>query len=248
MEIAILSNSQSALTNKEIETSVQSLSFTLTRATPAATDVAGILTAIVGSTEMNLQKQNGSDTQTLIQSLSLRDLAEICTHNEGVIRVTVDGGNTIVSFTIEICNDGALQLDDNSKLMLALSGVPTGTALTIDGIDHPANTPLYIKYESKFVNAGVSKDFNIDAAYAVALPIANLKALELTYTNGKNVKLSKREVEQVVTMAQDPIFNQGGLVTFGCGKFAVMSCEHVVMARITLDASTNFYLLKNQNI
>lgn len=248
MEISILNLGTTSLTNKEIETAVQSLSFTMTAVTPAATDAAGILAAVIGSAEMNLQKQNGTDTQTLIQSLPLRDLAEICTHNDGVVRIFKSGANTVVSFTIEICNNGALHLDDNSKLLFALSNVPATTSLTVDGLDHPVNTPLYIKYESKFVNALVSKDFSIDAAYAIALPIGNLKALELTYTNGKNVKFSKREVEQVLAMSQDPIYNLDGLITVGYGKYAVLSCEDVITARVTLDSSTNFYLLKNQNI
>lgn len=248
MEISVLNLGTTNLTNKEIETAVQSLSFTMTAVTPAATDAAGILTAILGTSEMNLQKQNGTDTQTLIQSLPLRDLAEICTHNDGVIRIFTSGANTVVSFTIEISNNGALHLDDNSKLLFALSGIPATTSVAIDGIDHPVNTELYIRYESKFVNALVSKDFSIDAAYAIALPIGNLKALELTYRNGKNVKFSKREVEQVLVMSQDPIYNLNGLVTVGFGKYAVLSCEDVMSARVTLDASTNFYLLKNQNI
>lgn len=248
MEIAVLLPGTTNLTNKEIETSVQALNFELTGPHGGAILPGAILEAVVGNAEINIQKQDGHDTQSLIQSLGIRDLAEIATHNDGVIMIVVTGANATVSFGIEIANLAALTLNDQAKLMMAISGLPVTTGCIIDGLDSAINTSEYIKYESKYVNANVSKDFGIDAAYAMALPIGNVKALEMTYTNGKNVKLSKREIKSVLTNSQDPIYNLDGRVIFGFDKFAVLSVEHVVSVRVTLDISTNFYLLKNQTV
>lgn len=247
MEIAFLPYGSSSLTNKEIETSIQSLAFTFTapKTITSSTEPGAIVTAVIADAEMNLQKQSGTETQTLIQTLLLRDLAEICTHNGGMIRVDQDSTHYHVSFTVEVTNLGALTLDDNAKLLLALSNLDTNTSCTIDGIDSPLNTELFVKYESKFVNANVSKDFTIDAHYAIALPIANVKALELSYSNGRNVKMSQREIKQVLRDSQDLIISTDTSTVIGYNKFAVLSVEDVVTARVTLDDSTNFYLLKN---
>jgi hypothetical protein len=154
----------------------------------------------------------------------------------------------VLTFTLEICNDAAMQLSDKGKLMLALNGIPALSQVTIDGLDHPVSSPIYIRYESKYVNANVGKDFDIDAAYAVALPTDHIKALELHYVNGKNIKFSEREIKQILVNAQDPIYDQDGKTIYGWGKFSVISVEDVLTMRITLDVSTNFFLLKNQAI
>lgn len=247
MEISYLPTGSTSLTNKEIETSIQSLAFTFRAAKTitASTEPGAIVTAVIGDAEMNLQKQSGSETQTLIQTLPMRDLAEICTHNGGMIRIDEDTTHYEVSFTVEVTNHGALTLDDNAKLLLALSTLQADTSITIDGIDSPLNTELFVKYESKFVNANVSKDFAIEAHYAIALPIENVKALELSYLNGRNVKMSQREIKQVLRDSQDLIISANSGTVIGYSKFAVLSVEDVVTARVTLDNSTNFYLLKN---
>lgn len=247
MEISYLPEGSTSLTNKEIETSIQSLAFTF-KALATVSDSLNpgeIASAVIVDTEMNLQKQSGSETQTLIQTLPLRDLAEICTHNSGMVSVRLEGLYYLVSFTVEVTNHGALTLDDNAKLLLALSNIPPNTTVTIDGIDSPLNTELFVKYESKFVNANVSKDFAIEAHYAIALPTENIKALELSYVNGRNVKMSKREIQQVLRDSQDLIFNSATNTVIGFDKFAILSVEDVVSCRVTLDSSTNFYLLKN---
>lgn len=245
MEIAIILAGVMSLTSKEIETSVQSLSFTCI-GNATGTDPQTILASVLGGTEINIQKQDSNDTQTLIQSIKLLDLAEICTHNEGVVLISHTGGVATISFSIEISKGGALLLNDNAKLMLSLNSVPAATVITIDGVDHPEATKAFVKYESKFVNENVGKDFDIDAAYAMAVPVEEIKVLEMTYKNGKNVKMSQREVKQVLTDSQDTIYVRNGLVTLGYGKFAVLSVEHAVSMRITLATSTNFYLLKDQ--
>ena len=252
MEIAVLPIGVTSLTNKEIETSIQALAFTLT-AHGVWTDPKVALDYIIAGAEINIQKQSGSDTQTLIQSLRIADLAEICTHNEGVIHILSPNPlsplKTVVKFTIEVCNGGALLLDDNSKLLVAFNNFPADEIqITVDAIDHPQSTDTYIRYEAKFCNANVSKDFNIEAAYAMSLPIDKVKALELTYSNGKNVKLTKRELEMILLMAQDPVYNFNGRTHFGVGFFATLSVEAVITARVTLTENSNFYLLKNQNI
>lgn len=248
MEISYLPAGSTSLTNKEIETSIQSLAFTF-KAPLAVCDIETplglIADAVIGDTEMNLQKQSGSETQTLIQTLPLRDLSEICTHNSGMVNIARTETHYLVSFTVEVTNHGALSLDDNAKLLLALSNIPVNTSVTIDGIDSPLNTALFVKYESKFVNANVSKDFTIEAHYAIALPTENIKALELSYVNGRNVKMSKREIQQVLRDSQDLIFNSVNKTVIGYDKFAILSVEDVVSCRVTLDQSTNFYLLKN---
>jgi hypothetical protein len=79
MEIAVINLGTLSLTNKEIETSVQALAFTVTSANPALNglDAMAMTELILGAMEINIQKQDGSSTESLIQSLGVRDLAEI---------------------------------------------------------------------------------------------------------------------------------------------------------------------------
>lgn len=253
MEIVNLPAGFGSITNKEIETGVQSLAFHFTGVSAASLinglqNIRQIMSDVIGGAEMNIQKQDGSDTQSLIQSLKIVDLAEICTHNDGVISIRRIADNVTIDFTIEVSTGGALQMNDNGKLMFAINNVPATSELIIDAIDHALATKAYIKYESKYVNANTSKDFLIDAAYAVALPTNGVKALELTYENGKNVKLSDREIQQILRDSQDMIFTVNGVLTLGSYSWSVLSVEHVQSMRLTLDSSANFYLLKNQTL
>lgn len=239
---------QSSLTNKEIETSVSELSFTVTGPHGGATTARAILEAVMGATVISLQKQDTNNTTTMIQRLNVADLAEISAHNKGVVNIIVTGANAEIGFSVEVAHDSAVPLNDEAKFMYSVDGLPAGTSCTIDAIDHGNVALHHINYDNKFANANVAKDYDIEAAYGLALPVDKVTEVELLFENGRRVKLSKREIKRVLIDSQDVVFCLDGKVQFGHGKWAVLSVEQVSSARVTLSESTNFYLLRNQSL
>jgi hypothetical protein len=255
MEIVSLALGTSSISNREIESPVHRLNFTITGRVPGTNfgtnNLTGILVSLIGSMKINLQKQDGTANETLMENLSVMQLAEMATHGEGciVIRENYDYTDYVVTFSVEVCPDGALELGEHQKLMLGLSSIPAAAAVVIDALDHPVTSPLYVKYENKFVNANTQKSFAIDNALAIALPRVNFTKLELLYNNGKNVILNKREIEQILMDAEDTIIDDRSVYFItGMHDLYILSVEEAIEAKVTLDASTNFFLIKNQAI
>lgn len=258
MKIATLNGATAALTNKEIESSVYKLGFTFegvvaTLATPEATpDPASILTTLIGDTEITISKQDGQNTSVLINRMKLKDVAEISTHNEGVIFIsraysaTAGDNLATIEFCLEVSNDAAFKLDDQAKLILNIEGKPANMTLDVETIDHPNVGNQYIAYDSKFVNLGASKDFAVEQHYAVAVPIADTTSIELHYNNGKSVILTASEVKKTLRDSQDEIFIINNKTIYGCYTWAVLSIEQCYKITVLMSASKNIYLIKNQ--
>ena len=256
MRIVSLASGDTLVSNKELETAVHKLAFTFNGVMAALAETAkpniqSHLDTIINNTSLTLTKQDGFTTDTLIQDIKLKDLGEISTFHEGVIKITrafdagVGANNTCaIEFTVEIDEESALAMDDKAKLMLSVANKPTGVTLAIDVIDSPINGNIYSKYESKFVNANVAKDFRIEEHYAVALPIASLTSLELHYSNGKVMKLTADEIKKIKFDDQDETIIINGLVTAGVFNWAVLDVRACTKLNVILSSSTNFYLLK----
>lgn len=248
MEIVTLNPGTTTLTNKELETAISKLSVQVTGANNGAVTPEAVLAELLGSATITIQKQDSQNTTTVIQSMPLAHLAEISAHNAGVVGINTNGANSTAKFTIELTDDAALQMGDNSKFLVSIAGLPAAVTFIMDALDHHNSTNVYIAYENKFVNANVGKDFDIDGAFAMALPAANIDAIELTHMNGKTVKLTQREVKQELLDLQDSVYNFDGKVFYGYGKFCVINVSEFSRVRVTLNASTNFYLIKNQSV
>lgn len=258
MKIATLNGATAALTNKEIEASVHKLGFTFagvtdTLATPEASpDPDSIIDDLIGDTEITISRQDGSNTDVLINRLKIRDVAEISTHNEGVVFITraysATAGDNLatIEFTLEIANGAAFKLDDASKLLLNIEGKPANMTLDIETIDHPIVGKNYIAYDTKYVNANSSKDFAIEQHYAMALPVADVTTVELHFTNGKSIILTKTEIQKLTRDAQDEVFIINNKVIYGYYVWAVLSVEECWKATLLLTAGKNIYLIKNQ--
>lgn len=256
MRLTTLDANTSQLTNREIETAVHKLGFKFSGTMPKAAettrpDIAAHITALVGNTAITLQKQDGVTTEVLLQNLLLADISDISAYNEGMIFIdrrfdaNVDANNTaIVEFTIEVANNKAFKAQDGTKLMLDVKDKPAGVVCDIEAIDHAINDHEYIQYETKFVNQNVSKDFALNGHYGVAVPVNDIVAMELHYTNGKVVRLTLTEVQKMLRDSQDEIVVINGLVTFGYNKYAVLNLEHCYQVSVTLSQSENIYLLK----
>ena len=254
MQIAVLNGATPSLTNKELETGVHKLRFAFSgigaqSAEVLTPDAAAIFAALIGDTKISLSRQDATNTVTLMQTLLLREIAEASTFHEGVITITrkydnaVANNNTIdVEFSVEISEE-AFKGDDGQKVILNLEGKPANVSCTIDAIDHPENSTRVIKYENKYLNANVSKDFPCDGHYAAALPISKITSLELRYRNGKTVKMSQSEVRQTILDGQDPVYNINGKVAF-IGTIGVVSLVGVYEIGVTLTDNSNIYLMR----
>lgn len=242
MRIASLAAGTVALTNQTIETSIHKLGFTFKPSSITATTAEAIVQEVIGTTKITLIKQDGASTETLLQRLSLADVAEISAYNEGV--VFIDTTAKVVEFTLEISNAGAFKLDDSAKLILNIDDKPN-VALDIEALDHMIQTHEYIRYEARFVNANSTKDFSIENHYAVAVPADILDAIELNYENGKVLKLSQSEAKKLLRDSQDPILNLDGKTTYGYAKFLVLAVDHCHKISVTTTDNQNIYLLRN---
>ena len=244
MRITTLALADTSLLNKEIESAVHKLSFTIAGAIADGT-LSDMFYTMIGGAKLTMQKQGGGN-DTISQSLQLSDLAEIGTYNEGFIDLESSGGNATLKFTVEVALNAAFKADDNTKIVLNIENKVAGYTWAIDAIDHANKTLSYIKYDNKYLNPNVSKDFPCAEHYAMAVIVADIVAVELYYDNNSVVKLSRYEYEQMLRDSQDIVGSKNGAVKHGYldDGFGVINIENCWKVSLTCSQPTNAIFVK----
>ena len=249
MQIASVASGQTTLINKEIETSVQKLLFRLSLAsnlpitTPA--EIKAALTAIIGTAQISVLFD---EVLTPLNKASLLTIAEACTNNEGTIHLSSTGTVLTCEFTIELSNSGAVRASDNRKVTVDISGKVSSSTMDVYALDHPADAVNLLITEAKFINANTEKDFNVDDADVITLPIENLVDIKINYNNGRLVTFSKDELKSQMKDSQDMIISTPAGVVTGYLNQACINVEMATRVTVKLDTSTSFYITKTKSI
>lgn len=254
MQIASLGAGTTSLTNKELEASVHKIGFRITTANadvPASSGntrdkAIADLAAICGSAVVKLVLQDGVTNETLIEDVLLKDIAEISAYNEGTVAIEKNTAGThwVTEFALEVSNNAAFVASDKAKLILTVSGKVANATMDVYAIDHPAMTDTFIVYENKYVNQNTAKEFFVPGHYAVSLPAATLKSIELQYANGRVCTLEPQEVRQLLVDSDEAIYSHLGALVKGIGAWYTMSLVGAVKIKVTCTANANIILTR----
>lgn len=257
MKLAVIAAGVTSLQNKEVETAIHKLAFTIT--TPTADVPAGTgstrkrtseeFASICANATLSIVKQSAYGNENLMTRLKLSDIAEISTYHEGVVEIDLNDAGThyVTKFTVEI-SDAAFRLDDSAKLIISIEDKPTTSVMEINAIDHPITTNQYIKYENKYCNANTPKDFPIDGHYCLAIPNNVYSALDLHYNTGRVISVPVEEMRQNMVDSEEEVIRYKGLHIGGFANWITIGLEGVKKVTVTNSSNSNIMLLKGQTV
>jgi len=197
-----------------------------------ATAIAGMkATAIV---------QSPHGHRTLFQDMPIPDLIEISSANEGC--VDADTSN-LVTTTIELSERGAIQLDENHKLILNISGLPSAMNCSVYALDHPSLVSEAINYEQKAVLANAETTFDAMNYNTVALP-TSLTYLEIAYLNGRTIRFTSSELALITKDVNELVANWNGSIVSGSSAFHTIDITHAVSIKVQFGSAVNFYMVR----
>lgn len=232
------------LVNKDVESPVSKFGFvfvsnTATPLTTTYTTLNAFQTAIANM-KITLIAQGRDKHKTIFQEFPIGDLIEIAASNEGCVDADSFG---IIQSTIELSERGALQLDDDTKLILSVTGKPTTMDVYIWAIDHPNRVTETMVYEIRTVLANNEKEYDVQDYTHIAIP-GTLTTIELRYANGNTVRYAPNELALIVKDTNEIVTNWAGQILTGHSNFYVISVEAVTTMKVQFSANAQLYLMK----
>jgi len=227
----------------QIESGVQRLFFCFTFVT--ATFAAAF--ANVRASVKMYSKNRG--TESIINDLPIADLLEIAASNEGFVKQSINGTNTIIKGTIELSNIGAVETKDG-YLSLSITNMLDTDTVNVNTLDSAIVTNSFVSYEQVFVNANSQKDIDNSGAYGIAIPVT-VTNIDFCYP-GRTVTNNAEELAQETSENNELCYlteaneGAGALVIPGSKKFFCIGVNDVKSFRITLSEAGNVYLMKNK--
>ncbi len=212
---------------------------------------------INGKITVTRYSQNGS--KQLITNMSLTDLAEICANNEGFIFIkalSVDGTNTNlrVAFSIELSNVGAIHSDKQDFLVVELQQFTTwagadtvqrSAQITLSSLGSYVRTQEHVKYEPLSINANAIMSFDVQDAYALAVPDA-LDKLFLHSVSGEILEINTNELETLACDLSDTVYNCDG-ITLPYYKWRVLPIQLASKLQIQCNSQCVCYMMSNRD-
>lgn len=210
--------------------------------TAASVDLA---LAKVKSSTIKLTSTAPTGDENIIQKSSLQDILEMAAANEGSIRVTSNGDNSVhtVKGTIELSDDGAITATTDQEFIIdyVLTAGVVATFNTLD-IDKDAVTKL------TYVFARVSKDIitpmSTKGCKFVAIPRADavgLVSVEFYHKSGRRVKYTPAELEQLLSEANPVSYEINGLITSGCKELLIWNTSKIDAVAVEQTTDGNIY-------
>lgn len=135
-------------------------------------------------------------------------IAEYGQNSEGFIRIVDNGTNiTGMKFYLPICPDGALSMQDDEIISVAISGVPNDAnyKLNIWGIETATADFSVHQFSEKAVPDGqTEKEFDLTDVHTLIVPnVANVTEVVITYSNGRWVRYTIQELNALSDMSND---------------------------------------------
>ena len=186
----------------------------------------------------------------------LGDLMEIAASNTGMTQIKQNySSGSIASYdymgTIELSNYGSVDLSGGYGQIQLDNCVSTST-FNLFGIDSQKLTKMIIDYRPLWSAANQYKETDINAAYAIAIPVSNLVELQLQYINGRTViykpdelKLICQEINEIAEVIQN-IDNKGATdVVVGFKNLFCIGVTDCVSMRVQYTADSTFYKISD---
>lgn len=202
-------------------------------------DVMARLNAI--KVNVDLQSKSGK-TETLIPKMALGVLAEIAVSNGGQIDVTDNGVDHTIQFAYEIGASGALQLGDETSIVIDVTGMVANDRVNINAVDFPTASMAARKINIIRFSANAAQNVGLVSAERLHLPKASFDKLELTYQGGKVVNLTQDEVEAWCLNGNGVQGQINGVITNGYVDYYSINVADAIAAKVTLTADANGYL------
>src|SRR6476661_6553642 len=120
-----------------------------------------LLTALGSSILIEVTRQSRQGTKTMIYSVNVLTLMEIASANEGAVRCFKDATKSYVIGTVELADEGALQMGKNDFFTIKIVGVPANINLDLFAVDADTDAHLANHYESIHINANAPKDIEV---------------------------------------------------------------------------------------
>lgn len=248
MLIALLPNATTFVNNVSVETSLSKIGVSCKFPfSPYATLGAYDLLAQLADMKIKVIVQDGSGTHNILNDVLVKDLLEIASSNEGTATTVYDPPYTHVTLmgTIELSEQGAIALNQATKMLISVSGKPTTFELTLHGIDHPINTLEAIKYDQRSVQGGGEVDINVEDYTIMALPRVDLQDIEITYPS-KTCTYTPTEILHITHDTNELSVIAGtGRVQAGGVNFHCLDVSNALKVKIRYASNQNVYFLKN---
>ena len=212
-------------------------------------DLEAIFATIVAVDRVGVQR-------VITPRTNLRDLLEIAASNEGLVKIKVNySSGSVASYdvlaTLELSNFGAIDLAGGYG-QIELDSCVTTSTFSFYGLDNPSLTQMIIKYEPIWAAQNQYKECDVNSAYAIAIPKANLVELQMQYSNGRTIIYKPSELDAIVQEINElaevinNIGNTGASeVVVGSSKLYCLGVNDVVSIRVQYTQACTFYKISD---
>lgn len=243
-------------TNFEIEKPIAGLVLYMlitSAALAAATDTDDMLTAIadfIDDAKFSLAYQSKDGNRTVImQARDMIMLLENETLREGSIVMIPTGtvNQYSVRCSVSLTGIGSLPFDNDEKLegtlVLANSEIDE---ISIYTLESPVLSPQFDLYEQLTVDTNeVDKVFKVGKYNKLMIPVSSWTTaltLDLTYTNGRKVRIDKEMMYAFGNRINDAVYNVNGAIVAGFGNYVILDVSGVVEIQMLRTATTAFVM------
>jgi hypothetical protein len=216
-------------------------SFTITNSSDAGIDFDAIKIDITKNTG-----NSGSDNSP-IKTLSFRHMLEIHAQiGDSFVEVTKNGTKiTRIEGEIPVANFG-VELQDNEELVVTLSSTSTNDVIDIYALEDSEIVKAMFHIQKVDVKSTEEKRINVVQAEVLAMPIAQITELEVTYKNGRSPKYLPAELKaQARRHNSITTYNahNGSIMEAATGVLFVLDVNDAVEVNVKVSADTVFYIV-----
>jgi len=117
-----------------------------------------------------------------------------------------------VSALCEICENGAIQLEENEGIKISLNGLSSTHEYQVNGIEYPQLSDEIVRFDTKKVlSEEASRKFNVQGYESVVIEgITAIDEAHVTYENGQTVKYNREELV-AISFDVDPLIGVGSI-------------------------------------
>lgn len=217
----------------QIQTPFRTLRFVIT------TDASNITEALgdLANTTVEMVKQTLGGQKIILPANKLIHLLEISAADTGAIQAAEAANASVIRASITASDFGSLACSGNDFFKLTLKALPANYSVDVYAEDTFVDAQgVHNVYENISVDANSPRVTSIGNARWLALPVASISRLELTYGNGKVITHEAEEIRAIVCDVNEQSINANGVVTAGFKNFYVMNVADAVQAKITCTA------------
>ena len=229
-------------TNVQVKQSTAMLCIEYSCLTADAATQAAVLTKMNNVlVDVDLQSK-GLGTKNLLAKMPLGVLAEIYSSGDGVLDMSTVAATTLVRFSIEVGALGALDLNDQTTIVIETTGGEADTALDVFAVDYPVGSIAAVKCDKIRFSANAPQVVNAQSSTHLHLPVASTDNVEINYRGGKVVTLEKKEIESWLVKGLGIVSNFKTATTSGFINYYSIPITDAVSVKVTMTADVNGYM------